>query len=254
MEDEYLTDQQQADRFRIWIRENGPYLIAGVVLGLGGLFGWNQWKNYQERQAEAASALYDDLRKSVGSRRLDDALATLTELEGAHGGSPYVDQGRLIMARVYIDGSDPDKAATYLKEVVDSASAPEIRNIARVRLARLLTFQEKYDDALKVLTNPGSESFGPLFHDVRGDVYVAMGKSAEARSEYEQALNGATAAPVIDRPYVQAKLDQLGGPSAGLAAAAAAAAAQPAASPAPGAAAPAAPGVSPASPVDAKPQ
>jgi hypothetical protein len=47
-------------------------------------------------------------------------------------------------------------------------------------------------------------------------VYYAMGKSAEARSEYEQALNGDVAATVLDRTFVQAKLDDLGGASAAL--------------------------------------
>ena len=81
----------------------------------------------------------------------------------------------------------------------------------------MLIFQEKYDEALKALADPGSKAFAPAFHDVRGDVYYAMGKLAEARSEYEQALNGEVAAQVIDRTYVQAKLDDLGGASAALA-------------------------------------
>lgn len=220
MDDELLTDQQQAEKFRGWLRENGPYLIAGIVLGLGGLFGWNQWQSYQERQAEAASAVYEDLRQAVAAQRIEEALAGLGQLESEHGSSPYLDQGRLLMARVYVDRSDVDRAVGYLRQVVEHADAPPVRNVARARLARLLAFQEKYDEALQVLVNPDSATFSPMFHDLRGDVYQAMGKADAARSEYEQALNSDTAALVIDRPYVQAKLDALGGPAAGLVAAA----------------------------------
>jgi len=222
VDDEYLTDQQQAEKFRGWLRENGPYLIAGIVLGLGGLFGWNQWQSYQERQAEAASVIYEDLRKAVAAQNVDKALAELAVLESDHGGSPYLDQGRLVVARLYVDRSDLERAVTHLRQVVDSSDAPPTRNIARTRLARLLAAQEKYEDALKVLVNPDSPAFAPMFHDVRGDVYQAMGKLDAARSEYQQALNGETSAVVIDRAFVQAKLDALGGPTAGLVAAAAA--------------------------------
>ena len=118
------------------------------------------------------------------------------------------------MARLYLDQSKPDQAVGFLQQVVSSSASPEFANIARLRLARVLTFQEKYAEALTTLIDPGSKAFAPAFHDVRGDVYYAMGKFAEARSEYEQALNGELSATAVDKNYVQAKLDDLGGATA----------------------------------------
>ncbi len=31
--DEFLTDEQQADVVRKWIRENGGYMLGGLVIG-----------------------------------------------------------------------------------------------------------------------------------------------------------------------------------------------------------------------------
>ena len=214
--DELLTDQQQAEQVKSWLRQNGAFLAAGVVLGLGALFGWNQWQSYQQRQAEEASAAYEALLVAVRANKLDEAEPGMTRIAAEFGSSPYADQARLLMARLYLDQSKPDKAAEYLQQVVSTTRSPEVRNIAQLRLARVLTFQEKYAEALKVLTDPGSKAFAPSFHDVRGDVYYALGKQAEARSEYEQALNGDAAATVIDRTYVTAKLDELGGATAAL--------------------------------------
>lgn len=212
--DELLTDQQQAERVKGWLGQNGMFLAAGVVLGLGGLFGLNQWNRYQERKAEEASVFYDTFVQSVRAKQVEQAEAGLAKLAADFDSTPYADQGRLAMARLYLDQGKADKAVEYLQQVADSANSEEIRNIARLRLARVLTFQEKYDAALKALSAPESRAFGPAFHEVRGDTYYAMGKQAEARSEYEQALNGETATPVIDRTWVQAKLDDLGGPAA----------------------------------------
>ncbi len=53
--DEFLTDEQQADRAKGWLRENGVFLAAGLVLGLGVLFGWQDYESYKlEQSAEAA--------------------------------------------------------------------------------------------------------------------------------------------------------------------------------------------------------
>ncbi len=219
MEDDFLTDDQQADQVKSWLRQNGPFLVAGVVLGLGGLFGWNQWQTYQQQQAEAASALYDQLLHSVGDQQLDTAVEQLQQLESEFSSSAYVDQARLSMAGLYVSRSKPDEAIAQLQRVADQSAADEISHIARLRLARLLSSVDRHDEALKVLSVSGTGAFAPLFHDVRGDVYYAMGKQAEARSEYQQALNGERAAAVLDPGYITAKLDELGGTAADLAAA-----------------------------------
>jgi predicted negative regulator of RcsB-dependent stress response len=219
VEDDFLTDEQQAAQVKSWLRQNGPFLIAGVVLGLGGLFGWNQWQRYQEQRAEAASALYDQLLQSVRGQQVDAAAGQLKQLESEFASSAYVDQGRLSMAGLYVLRSKPEEAIAQLQLVVDQGDADEIRHIARLRLARLLSSGDRHEDALKVLDVSGTGAFAPMFHDVRGDVYYALGKLPEARSEYEQALNGESAATVLDIAYVTAKLDELGGSTADLAAA-----------------------------------
>ena len=176
MEDDFLTDDQQADQVKSWLRQNGPFLVAGVVLGLGGLFGWNQWQRYQEQRAETASGLYDELLHSVSEQEFDEATAQLQQLETDFSSSAYVDQARLSMAGLYVSRSKPDEAIAQLQLVADKGTADEIRNIARLRLARLLSSSDRHDEALKVLDVSGTGAFAPLFHDVRGDVYYAMGK------------------------------------------------------------------------------
>jgi len=214
--EEQLTDQQKAENVKQWVRDNGMFLVAGLALGLGGLFGWNQWQHYQQRQAEGASELYETFLESVRANQLEKAESGMAEIAADYGSSPYADQGRLIMARLYLDQGKPELAAEALRTVVDAGETQEIRNIARLRLARLLVYQDKYDEALETVSDPDSAAFAPAFHDVRGDIYYAMGKLPEARSEYEQALNGDMSARVIERTYVQAKLDDIGGAAADL--------------------------------------
>jgi predicted negative regulator of RcsB-dependent stress response len=210
--DDLLTDQQQADVVRSWLKENGLWLAAGVALGIGGLFGWFQWQGYQKAQAETASVLFDEFRAEATARNGDAAEAKLRELASGFADSGYTDQARLVMARLQLDRNDPNKAAEYLRQVANGAGDANVRYLATLRLGRLLVFQDKAGEALEVLSPSAPAGWAPAFHAARGDAYYALGKRAEARSEYEQALRQAET-PGIDRGYVQAKLDDLGGPT-----------------------------------------
>jgi predicted negative regulator of RcsB-dependent stress response len=210
--DDLLTDQQQAEVVKKWLRDNGLWLVAGVVLGIAGLFGWFQWQDYQLRQAEEASSLFEEFRAAAAKPSVEDAELLMTKLSTGFARSGYTDQARLIMARLYLDRNDPGKAADYLRQVATGASNPQVRLLATLRLARLLVSKEQAEEAVKVLAISVPPGWGPAFHAVRGDAYYALGKRNEARSEYEQALK-AEETPGLDRGYIQAKLDDLGGPT-----------------------------------------
>ena len=60
----YSTEEQQAEAIKRFFRENGTALVIGVVLGLGGLYGWKAYNQNQVESAEAASDAYEKLVKA----------------------------------------------------------------------------------------------------------------------------------------------------------------------------------------------
>lgn len=214
--EEQLTDEQQSEIARQWLRENLGFILGGVVLAVGGLFGWQQWQDYRQKQAERASALYEELLLAVNGGRTAQADELFADLGERYSGSAYVDQARFVLARSYMDRNDFEMAAEHLAAVVAETRSEELRHIAKLRLARVRLQQQRFDDALAVLGNltPNS-AFAPRYDDVRGDIYYAQEQFDDARMAYEAALSGSQQTPVIDRVYVQAKLDALGGALAG---------------------------------------
>ncbi len=210
--DENLTDEQQAERVRQWLRENLPYLLGGVVLAVGALFGWQQWQDSRLRQAERASALYEELLMAVSGGRTTQADELFADLGERFADSAYVDQARFALARSFMDRNDFDAAAEHLAAIVDHTGSDELRHIATLRLARVRLQQQQFEEALAVLgTGDPNSAFAPRYDDVRGDIYYAQARFDEARAAYAAALSGSQQPPVIDRVYVQAKLDALGG-------------------------------------------
>lgn len=209
MTDELLTDQQQAERVRQWLRENGGFIFAGLLLGLGGLFGWNWWQDYQDRHGSEASAAYEQVMQEVRAGRPLRAAELQAELAADYGDSPYVDLARLALARLHMDRNETGEAAAYLRRVIEESPDEALRPLVRLRLARALLQGEDYEAALQALSDVDeNSSFASRFHEVRGDIYTAMARYAEAREQYELALS--TVEPgVIDRNFVQAKRDGL---------------------------------------------
>ena len=59
--DDNLTDQQQAERIKNWLKENSKSLIGGVVLGVAGYFGIQFVQQNKLKEAELASQLYSEI-------------------------------------------------------------------------------------------------------------------------------------------------------------------------------------------------
>jgi predicted negative regulator of RcsB-dependent stress response len=204
--DEFLTEKEQIEQIRNWWRENGWYLIGGMALAAVGYLGWNQYQAYRDNRAEQASSLFVRLQQTVEDDRAG-ADELLAQLIGEFPSSAYADQARLLMASKQLI-SDPNQAATYLREVMEDSRDPGLAFIARLRLARVLAYQQSYDAALEVLDVAEPGEFAARVSELKGDVYAAMGNSEAARSAYSDALSAA-GTQSLDRNFVQMKLNDL---------------------------------------------
>jgi predicted negative regulator of RcsB-dependent stress response len=207
--DEYLSEKEQIARIREWWNENGWFLIGGAALGALGLFGYNQYRAYQDEQAEQAAGLYLDLKKAADGDNLTEAAALLAQLRSEHPASAYTQQAGLLVARALLIAS-PERAAEELQYVTEHSDDAELALIARLRLARVQAYREQYDDALKTLTVEDPGQFAGRFNEVKGDIYVALGRVEEARAAYLAAMV-ADGSELLDRNFLQMKLSDLPG-------------------------------------------
>lgn len=205
--DDFLTDQQQAARVRGWVREYAPSAILAVVIGIGGYFGYTQWQVRQDRQAAEASELYEDFRAAIESDDRDSAGTLLESLVAEYEGSGYADHARLLMAREYVDTTQPSLAEQELQAVIETTSNGDLRQLARLRLARVYLYMDRPDDGLEALnTDVHSPAWLQLTEDMRGDLHQALGQTEAARAAYQAALEHGGQ---IDAAWIRLKLDHL---------------------------------------------
>jgi predicted negative regulator of RcsB-dependent stress response len=95
-------------------------------------------------------------------------------------------------------------AAETLRSMLAMDGFESIKHVGRVRLAKILLYQDQAEEVLTLLEGHDNEAFAARYAEARGDAYAALGRFAEARNSYEAALQEPI--PTIDQGLVQLKL------------------------------------------------
>ena len=204
-----LSEKEQLEEMRAWWSENGRYVITGVVLGVAIIFGWNQWRSSIQTSRIEASNLFEEVMSAVGDGDTDIAEAAAGNIYDNYEQTVYPDQTRLAMARLYMDKGRDQDAADVLRELIVVGDENEIQLVGRLRLAKVLLYQNKPDEAVELLKDRGESGFSARFSEVLGDAYAAQGNFAEAQTAYLAALTENQTMRTVDNTLVQLKLNDL---------------------------------------------
>ncbi|MES0874372.1 YfgM family protein [Sinimarinibacterium thermocellulolyticum] len=204
----HYDDEDQAERLKQWWRENWTALAGGLIIGLGAIFGWEGFKSHQDRRAQAASRMYGDLKLAIADARLADARDIGDALVAEHGRSPYASAAALFLAAEAVKAGDFAAARERLAWVRQHGYDDGVRQIATLREARVVWQQGETDTALALL-DAKAGPFQAQFDELRGDIVLARGDRAAARSAYEKALDALGDEVPGLRDSLQRKLDDL---------------------------------------------
>ncbi len=201
-----LSEKEQLEQIRAWWSDYGNYVIGGVVAGALILFSINYYQDSRRETQLAASALFEELAGHVSDGKLDEAAAVADELGGAYANTTYAAQSRLAMARLYMDKNRDQDAAGVLNDLLEQKGDDLLKNVGRLRLAKIYLYQDKPEDVLTLLEGHDSEAFAARYNEVLGDAYTVLGRYSEAETAYQAALGDAQGAQSIDRALVQWKI------------------------------------------------
>lgn len=203
------ADQEELDKLKDWWKNYGPALIAGVLLGAAILVGVRYWTQHKEQSHQAASVIYEQMLQSYRANKRDLVRYSGESLINDYASTPYAGMAALVLARIDFDAGDMAAARKRLQWAVENADDAATVHAARLRLARLYLSGGEKDAALALLFVNDQAGFKTEYEELKGDIYVAQGKNAEARAAFGEALKrlpaGSPYAPVLNM-----KLDDLG--------------------------------------------
>jgi predicted negative regulator of RcsB-dependent stress response len=205
------TEEEELAVIRDWWQRNGKPLMTGGALALVLVFGWQQWQNYQTAQAQGASALYQQLlQTSLVANGQPDAtkVAELAgKLKTEFAGTHYAQYGSLLMAKVAVEAGKLDDAAAELNSVLAKPADAALAELARQRLARVMSVQGKAEDGLKLLIGDADKAYLASREELKGDLLVKLGRTDDALAAYEKAKAALSSDSAVGG--LQIKIDDL---------------------------------------------
>jgi len=202
------TDDEQVEKLKKWWAENGRSVIAGIIIGVGGLFGYRYWVDLQEAKAEAASAHFVQMIAALESSDSAGIAERANTLISDYPDTEYAILARLALARDLVEGGKYDLAQSELEQIIGSVGDAPLGFLARKRLAMVQLQSAQPERALVTLSIEFPSAFSAGVDELKGDIYARQGKVDEAANAYRKALS-ATPGPA-NGEFLRQKLDDLG--------------------------------------------
>lgn len=205
---DYLTEQEQIELLKNWIKQYSLVILAGVVLAIIAMTAWRYWDQRQSNILTHASSVYDEMLTMRAQNEPAEVVVQGKKLFSHYPKTIYGQMAALMLSRSAAVKTDYAAAEKHLEWVMKKSNIDAIRQIARLRLARVKLADNKPDETIRLLEKIDDNSFLGLIDEVRGDAYLAMNNHDKARESYHRALAELPNAEAV-RPLLQMKYDNL---------------------------------------------
>jgi predicted negative regulator of RcsB-dependent stress response len=190
---DYLSDEEQIERLKKWIKSYGGSVLTGVLLALIAYFGWQYWQNRQaliniETMSQYQNILEDSAKATADKSAQSRFISNTQSFVHAHPDSVFALNALLMQAKVTADQGEWVGAEKALTQAVGLKVKDQgLMAIAWLRLTRVQAAQNKLDVALVTLKNVNDPAFAASTDELRGDILVQKNDVAGAKAAYASA-------------------------------------------------------------------
>lgn len=184
----YITEEEQLELIKKWWKHHGNMVSVLLSLILFGIAGYRYIIWHQEKITQQASINYEQMMLAVSNQDDISVKSYANQLFRDHSKSVYADAAHMTLAKIYISKNKLEQAQAQLQTVVNSSKLLSLKQIAKIRLARILVEKKSYTDALNELNRIEDSTYLPVINELKGDIYNATGQFKEAMNSYQQAL------------------------------------------------------------------
>ena len=193
------AEEENIEALKKWWDENGKPLLFFAIFVIGGYGAWLLWQNTQATDAETASDLYEEVLSlaisepglPVTEQESLRILELFDQLKVDYSGSVYALYGALFAAQQLVNANDLDAAEDSLQWVLDNQQNGLFRQTdegliltTNLRLGRVILSKGESERALNLVNSIDPKAFEAGFAELRGDIYVTMGRIVDARDAY----------------------------------------------------------------------
>ena len=201
------SDQEQIQMLKDWWKKYGTTILMGLMVFFVVNFSWQFWQNYQRKYANGASLMYTQMLSLLQMKKMDEVQLLGDHLFKDYSRTSYASLAGLVLAKEAVDQQKLDVALTQLQWVIKHAANNNLKQIAKIRAARILFADNKNQDALDLLSKTDDPGYTPAIAELKGDILLAMGQKEKAAAAYQEALHDSDK---LQSPLLKMKLERLG--------------------------------------------
>ncbi|MBC8519576.1 MAG: tetratricopeptide repeat protein [Gammaproteobacteria bacterium] len=182
------ADQEEIEVLKKWWKENGTSTVAGVVIGLALLFGWQGYSGYVDSQGMAASQYFEQMQSALIQKESEQAESFGNQLMDQYPGTIYAANGALGLAALQVERGDGAAARVHFQWVLENSNFESPRQLAQLGMARLYLAEGDVESALKRLSDEEHGIYASHFSEIKGDALSRKGDHVAAQSAYVEAI------------------------------------------------------------------
>lgn len=196
------AEEETIESLKKWWEDNGRQLVLTLVFGLAAFTAWLVWTNSRNAEIESASDMYEEILSLAisdagqpGTLLLPRDSARIIELgeqlRSEYGSSVYAKMGSLFSAQQSVLTGDLAAAEASLQWILDNEEGGLLSDAdegllltTNLRLGRVILARDDAERALAHINNIDPKTFEAGYSELRGDIYMAMGRTVDARDAY----------------------------------------------------------------------
>lgn len=200
-----IEEEQEINQLKEWWKENAKTIIAAFIIGVGGMFGWRYWQSYQANKIAEASSQYEQVL-ALAAEDLEAQKKDVAQFVQSNNKTAYAVFALLDEAKDAVAKQDFATAESALKQALEQSQDDALTSLTALRLGAVQFQLGQFDPALATLNQVKGTSFNARKALLAGDIQVAKGDNAAAKTSYEQAQQ--IGSP-LEQQMAQLKLNNL---------------------------------------------
>lgn len=185
----YMTEDEQLEAIKKWWKRYGNLVTIFLSIILLIIAGYRYMNWHHNKLTQQASVTYENMMNALSNDNIKSVRSYANELIKGYDNTVYADVAHLTLAKIYVSKRKLDQARDELEKVVIKSEMPTLKQIAKIRIARILAAGKSYSNALEELSTIDDKTYLPVINELKGDIYGATGQYQEAVTAYRLAID-----------------------------------------------------------------
>jgi len=196
------TDKEQIQIIKDWWKKHSSTVLTALLVFAITNYGWRYWQQHKNNLVAKTSLGYTQMLTAIEQKKTDEAVLMGKKLIKEQPKSVYAGMAGLMLAKIYVQKQDLKTAEEQLEFVINKTSDSAFKQIARIRLAKILLELKQPQKALDTLAVVNDVAYNAEIKEISADALLALGKNTEAKKAYQEAANSS------ESPLLKLKMQQ----------------------------------------------